>query len=172
MELQIRTAVLDDLDMLAEIEKICFPEAEAADKDIIKRRIEVYGNHFLVLEKDHKIIGFINGMITDEETIRDEMFETASLHNEKGQWQSVFGLDVLPEYRRCGYGALLMEALIKSAKEQCRTGCILTCKKELIHYYEKFGYCNMGISASVHGGSLWYDMKLEFTRCKIESSPL
>ncbi len=29
---------------------------------------------------------------------------------------------------------------------------ILTCKDRLIHYYEKFGYRNLGLSASVHGG--------------------
>lgn len=162
MHIQIRTAVSDDLDTLAEIEKICFPEAEAADKDTIKSRLAAYSNHFLVLEIDGRIIGFINGMVTDEETIRDEMFGETSHHNEEGRWQSVFGLDVLPEYRRSGYAALLMEALIKTAKEERRRGCILTCKEKLIHYYEKFGYCNMGKSASVHGGSLWYDMRLEF----------
>ena len=36
------------------------------------------------------------------------------------------------------------------------------CKDRLIHYYAKFGYKNMGISKSVHGGAVWYDMILEF----------
>ena len=55
-----------------------------------------------------------------------------------------------------------MEAMIKRAKEQGRKGLILTCKDRLIHYYEKFGYVNMGVSRSVHGGAVWYDMILEF----------
>ena len=27
---------------------------------------------------------------------------------------------------------------------------------------KKFGYKNMGVSESVHGGAVWYDMILEF----------
>ena len=33
-----------------------------------------------------------------------------------------------------------------------------------LHDYEKFGYRNLGVSASVHGGAVWYDMILEFDR--------
>ena len=36
------------------------------------------------------------------------------------------------------------------------------CKQALIHYYEKFGYRLLGLSASQHGGAVWYDMLLEF----------
>ena len=39
---------------------------------------------------------------------------------------------------------------------------ILTCKEELIPYYEQFGFENRGLSASVHGGAAWYDMVLTF----------
>ena len=53
---------------------------------------------------------------------------------------------------------LLMEHMIGDARAKGRRGSILTCKDRLIHYYEKFGYKNMGVSASVHGGAVWYDM--------------
>ena len=55
-----------------------------------------------------------------------------------------------------------MEHMIGDARAKGRKGLILTCKDRLIHYYEKFGYKNMGVSASVHGGAVWYDMLLEF----------
>ncbi|CDC47824.1 acetyltransferases [Clostridium sp. CAG:58] len=100
--------------------------------------------------------------MTNETTIRDEMYEDSSLHDPKGAYQSIFGLDVLPEYRNCGIAALLMEHMIGDARAKGRRGLILTCKDRLIHYYEKFGYKNMGVSASVHGGAVWYDMLLEF----------
>ena len=90
------------------------------------------------------------------------MFEDAGLHKADGAYQSVFGLDVIPEYRNRGVAALLMEHLIEDAREKGRKGLILTCKDRLIHYYEKFGYVNLGISQSVHGGAVWYDMLLEF----------
>ena len=52
--------------------------------------------------------------------------------------------------------------MIEDAKNKGRKGLILTCKDRLIHYYAKFGYKNLGISESVHGGAVWYDMILEF----------
>ena len=55
-----------------------------------------------------------------------------------------------------------MDHMIEDAKNKGRKGLILTCKDRLIHYYAKFGYKNMGVSESVHGGAVWYDMILEF----------
>ena len=160
--MKICLATIDDLDVLVSIENECFPPAEAATKESFADRLKIYPNHFWVLKLDSKIIGFINGMVTNDLTISDEMFEHAGLHCETGDWQAVFGLDVLPEYRRNGYAARLMEQLIADAKHQNRKGCILTCKEYLINYYEKFGYRNYGVSSSVHGGEVWYDMRLEF----------
>lgn len=55
-----------------------------------------------------------------------------------------------------------MEYVIQDARNQGCKGCILTCKKELIAYDEKFGYKNLGKSEPVHGGATWYDMRLDF----------
>lgn len=160
--LQIRTATMEDLEKVTAVEAACFPAAEAASKEEFKERLLAYPDHFWVLEENGEMIGFINGMVTDEMTIRDEMFADASLHNENGAWQAIFGVNTIPEYRCKGYAAKIMERVIEDAKAQGRKGCILTCKDKLLHYYEKFGYKNMGISASVHGGAVWYDMVLEF----------
>lgn len=151
-----------DLDQITEIERICFPAAEAASKESIEKRLETFASHFLVMEQEGKLIGFINGMVTNQMTITDDLFEDASLHEETGEWQSVFGLDVLPEYRNQGHAASLMKALINQARQENRKGCILTCKEHLVHYYETFGYKCMGKSASVHGGAVWYDMTITF----------
>lgn len=159
----IRPALPSDLDAIASVEAICFPAAEAASKESLEKRLAAFPECFFAAEADGTIIGFINGCATDEQTIRDEMFDDSSLHNPNGQYQSIFGLDVLPEYRREGIGAKLMEYLIANARDKGRAGLILTCKDRLIHYYAKFGYQNLGISASVHGGAVWYDMILEFT---------
>lgn len=158
----IRPVITEDLDMVTEVEAICFPAAEAATRESFAQRIATFPESFFVAEHDGKIIGFINGCVTDERTIRDEMFEDSSLHNPKGQYQSIFGLDVIPEYQRQGIAAELMNHLIENARTKGRKGLILTCKDRLIHYYAKFGYKNLGVSASVHGGAVWYDMLLEF----------
>ena len=158
----IRTATMADLTAVTEVERRCFPEAEAATEDEFRMRLQVYPEHFWIMEEEGKIISFINGMVVDEMTIRDEMYENTGLHNEEGQWQAVFGVNTLPEYRRQGCAAAVMHKVIEDARTQGRRGCILTCKEALIHYYEKFGYKNYGISKSVHGGVIWYDMRLEF----------
>lgn len=161
-DITIRTAVSEDLDQVTAIEAVCFPKAEAADRASFAHRLATFPDSFFVAVHDGKIIGFVNGCVTDEKTIRDEMYEDSSLHDPKGAYQSIFGLDVLPEYQRQGIAAKLMEQMIRDAKERGRKGLILTCKDRLIHYYEKFGYKNKGVSQSVHGGVVWYDMLLEF----------
>ena len=159
----IRNVKAEDLDQVKEVEALCFPAAEAATEESFRKRIETFPESFLVAENESgKIIGFINGCVTDERTIRDEMFEDSGLHRADGMYQSVFGLDVIPEYRRQGVAADLMNHLIQTAKARGKKGMILTCKDRLIHYYEKFGYRSLGISGSVHGGAVWYDMLLEF----------
>ena len=162
LDITIRAAKLQDAQMLSQIEAVCFPKSEAAGLASFEARLKSFGNCFLIAEMDGKIIGFINGMVTDRETIVDEMFEDASLHEVDGAWQSVFGLDVLPEYRCRGVAAELMQAFIAKAQKEGRKGCILTCKERLIAYYSKFGYVNKGVSESQHGGAVWHDMLLEF----------
>lgn len=158
----IRFAEYKDLDRLVEIENICFPKAEAAQKEQIQERLLLFGSHFLVAQMHEDIVGFINGMVTDEHTIRDEMYERASMHKEQGSWQSVFGLDVLPAYQRNGIASQLMEAFVEMARKEGRTGCILTCKEKLKPFYEKFGFYCLGVSQSVHGNVQWFDMVLDF----------
>lgn len=163
MKYTIRNVKIEDLDQVTEVEALCFPAAEAAVGESFRKRIETFPDSFFVAEDENgRIIGFINGCVTDERTIRDEMFEDSRLHHADGLYQSVFGLDVIPEYRRQGVAADLMNRLIQAAKERGKKGMILTCKDRLIHYYEKFGYRNLGLSGSVHGRAVWYDMLLEF----------
>ena len=163
MEYIIRQARPEDLDQVAEVERICFPEAEAAGRESLRLRIQAFPESFLVAEEQGgAIIGFINGAVTDKKTISDDMFEDAGPHKAGAADRSIFGLDVVRQGRRQGIAAALMEGLIRSAEEKGRKGLILTCKERLIPYYGKFGYRNMGVSESVHGGAVWYDMIMEF----------
>lgn len=162
MEYKIRKVTDGDLEAVADVEAACFPEAEAADKLSFQQRICTFSDSFFVAEASGRVIGFINGCATNSKVICDEMFADSRYHDPEGAYQSIFGLDVLPEYRQQGIAAGLMEHLIEDARKKGRKGLILTCKDRLIHYYEKFGYKNMGVSRSTHGGAVWYDMILEF----------
>lgn len=162
MDVLIRQVTPDDLDAVTRVEAVCFPEAEAAARDSFSQRIKAFPECFFVAEKDGEIVGFINGCATDERTIRDEMFEDTGWHRADGAYQSIFGLDVAPPYQHRGLASQLMRHLIEDARAKGRKGLILTCKDRLIGFYESFGYRNLGVSESVHGGAVWYDMILEF----------
>ena len=157
----IGQAKKSDLETLTAVEAICFPKEEAASRETFATRLEAFGNWFFVA-KDEKgrIIGMIDGMATDEETIDDAMFENASLHNENGAVQTVFGLDVLPEWRKKGVAGTLMAAFVDAARRAGRKKVTLTCKEQLIGMYEHFGFILIGKARSVHGGAVWFDMDL------------
>lgn len=164
MSCVIRKVRPGDIDEIVYIESVCFPAAEAAGRCELRQRAETFPDSFFVAMENDTVVGFINGAVTDRRVIEDVMFENPALHQPDGAYQSIFGLDVIPQYRRHGIAAALMNRLIGEAKSCGRRGLILTCKYGLIPYYERFGYVNSGVSGSVHGGAVWYDMILEFNR--------
>ena len=128
MTYTIRPVRPTDLAAVTEVEAICFPAAEAAAEESFKARIAAFPECFFVAEADGKIIGFINGCATDSKTIYDEMYENSACHRPDGAYQSIFGLDVIPDYRCQGIAAALMDHMIEDAKNKGRKGLILTCK--------------------------------------------
>ena len=161
--MRIRTAVLADLPVVTAVEAACFPAAEAATEADFAKRLAVYPNHFWLMEDNNgSLVSFVNGLVTDEPHLRDEMYADAGLHNENGAWQMIFGVNTLPAYRRQGLAEQVLRQVIADAKAQGRKGCVLTCKDKLIHYYEAFGFRSEGVSASTHGGAVWFDMRLTF----------
>lgn len=160
--MRIRTAEMMDLSEIASVEAVCFPQAEAADEKNIEKRLSVFANYFWLLEDGEKLVGFVNGLVTNHADLTDEMYENANMHNEAGAWQMIFGLDVIPEYRCQGCAEMLMKHLIEEARKQGRKGVVLTCKEKLIHYYAKFGFENEGVSKSTHGDAVWYQMRKTF----------
>lgn len=160
--MKIRTATIADIDAIAKVESLCFPQAEAVTREQIAERVKAYGNHFWLMLDEVKLIAFVDGMVTDEADLTDEMYEKADMHNEQGQWQMIFGVNTIPEYRRNGYAGELIKRAIADAKEQGRKGLVLTCKDKLVRYYAKFGFENEGVSESEHGNVVWNQMRLEF----------
>ena len=159
----IRKATMNDLDAISEVESECSPAAEAATKEEFRERLESYADHFLLMFDGEKLAAFIDGFVTDEPDLTDQMYENAAMHSESGKWQMIFGVNTLPEYRRRGLAGALINEMIAEARRQGRDGLVLTCKDRLVHYYAKFGFLNEGVSGkSTHGGAVWNQMRLTF----------
>lgn len=164
MELDIRLVLPEDVDRVAEIEELCFPSGEAAVHGDFVERIATFPKSFFVGQVGGEIVAFVNGPVTNRQTIVDEMYHNLGEYKEDGDYQAIFGVCTHPEYQKKGLAQAMLHYIIDVTKQREKKGMILTCKDHLIHYYEKFGFENQGISASIHGGAVWYDMILEFKK--------
>ena len=161
--MRIRTGLPEDLDRITAVEAACFPPAEAATAEDFAGRLAHYAGHFWLLEDDDgTLLSFVDGMVSDEPVIRDEMYADASLHHEQGAWQMIFGVATDPAEQGKGYAAALMRRVIADTKSRGKKGLVLTCKERLLSFYGQFGYRNEGVSGSEHGGAVWYEMRLTF----------
>ena len=151
----------DEAKEAARVEKICFPPNEACTESIMKERAAVAADTFLVAwdRQEERIAGFLNGLATDEDTLRDEFFKDVCLHDPEGKNIMILGLDVLPEYRGQGLAKALMFEYLRREWDRGRKMIILTCLKEKIRMYEKMGFINRGLSKSCWGGEQWYEMR-------------
>lgn len=162
MDYTIRPVRKEEAGVLAEIEAACFPAAEAASREEIGKRLAAFPENFLAAQVQGVLVGFINGGTTDKPYLPDELYHDTGLHRPQGKWQTVFGLNVLPQYRRQGIAARLLDDFAALAKQRGKEGVILTCKDHMVAYYERRGFVRYGMADSCHGGAKWHDMRLVF----------
>ncbi len=161
--MDIKHATKHDISAISEVEAKCFPPSEAASEMAFTERIESYGNHFWLMYENNKLIAFVDGFVTDESDLTDEMFANAAMHNENGAWQMIFGVNTLPEYRNNGYASELLRCAVDEAREQGRKGVVLTCKDKLLPFYARLGFVDEGITdKSTHGNAVWHQMRIIF----------
>lgn len=160
--MHIRHGDLSDAARLAEIELACFPPEQAASAQEIRDRLSVYPDCFWLMCEGEEIIAFADGFATDEKDLRDEMYADASMHDPDGNWQMIFGVNTIPERRNRGIATRLIQACLEEARSLSRKGAVLTCLENMIPFYERLGFANEGISQSVHGDAIWYQMRNTF----------
>ena len=154
----LRNVQATDLEQLLIIENEGFTKEEAASKEAFIERIQLIPDTFIVAEKDGKIVGYINGPIIAQKYITDDLFEKIVANPNTGGFQSVLGLAVSKKARNQGIAKILLTKMEQLVKEHNRQGITLTCREELVAFYEKYGFVNEGVSASQHGGVRWYNL--------------
>lgn len=154
--LDVRKAVPTDLDRIFEIEVESFPPAEAASRDTYKWRLEHYPDYFFIGESDGKIVSVVDVIPSAKDTITDDIFETEELPT--GKNAAVLSVMTATDYRQRGMAGMLLSFTLDQMKNSGMTKSCLTCKEHLIHYYSRLGFKKSGISQSIHGGAIWYDM--------------
>ena len=160
MKLKIRNGKLEDLEACFILEGKTFPEEEAACKENIKIRLSKFAEGFIVGELEGKIIAHINSGSTNQEDITDEEFKGLIGHKDGGKNIVIFSVAVDPIHQKKGIAKIMMNKFIEISREMKKEKILLLCKDNLMEMYQKMGYKKIGISASTHGGAVWYEMEL------------
>lgn len=156
--LKIRNVKIEDLPEIVVIEHLCFPNVDAATSEVLEKRIRLISDSFFVAEENGVIIGFVNGPVIESTFITDDLFKDVKANPAFGCHQSILGIAVTPHFQTRGVASALLMHIEKEASKNQRKSITLTCKENLIQFYENYGYLNKGVSNSEHGGAIWYNM--------------
>lgn len=159
MELKIRNGRLEDAEACFILEGKTFPEEEAACKENIEIRLRKFSEGFIVGELDGEIVAHINSGSTNQEDITDEEFKGLIGHEDGGKNIVIFSVAVDPVHQKKGIAKVMMKEFIEVSKKLGKEKILLLCKENLMGMYERMGYKKIGISASTHGGAVWYEME-------------
>ncbi|MGT2935093.1 GNAT family N-acetyltransferase [Streptococcus castoreus] len=154
----IRQVQQADWGAIAEIESDNFSPQEATTKEVIKERIDLISDTFLVAVIDQQLVGYVEGPAIADPVLEDHLFHGVTKNNENGGYIAITSLSIAKAFQQQGIGIALLAAMKDLVVSQQREGIILTCHDYLIPYYEMNGFTNQGLSESKHGGATWYQM--------------
>ena len=154
---QVRPA---DLDACCAVETAAFPADEAASPDRVRQRLDAYPQGFLVAERAGRLIGLVMSGATHQPDLADEALKDMVDHDPQGAHLVVFSVAVHPLEQGRGLGGLLVEAILTRAFDHLgKTSVLLLCKETLVAFYQRYGFVEVGPSASTHGGARWIEMR-------------
>ena len=159
--IQIRQADLGDWEEILAIEQLNFPAAEAVSAEILKERIELIPDTFLLAELHGQLAGYIVGPAVQSPYLTDDFFSKVGANSPEGGFIAVQSLSVHSDFQRQGVGTLLLAALKETAVQQNRQGISLLCPDELIPYYEMNDFVHEEIADSSYGSAACSHMMWE-----------
>lgn len=155
-----RNAVPEDAERCFEIEVSAYEGDEAATLEKIAKRIAVYPQGFIVLEKDGEVIGFVNSGCAHEVEMSDDEFKELVGHDPDAPNVVIMSVVVDPLHQGQGLSQALMTEFVSRMRQMGKSTIHLICKDHHVPLYEKFGYNYLGPSASDHGGMDWHEMSM------------
>lgn len=158
---RFRNARPADADRCFEIETSAYEGDEAATLEKISKRIALYPEGFLILEKDGAVAGFINSGCAYRVEMSDEAFKELVGHDPEAPNVVIMSVVVDPSQQGTGLARALMEEFVARMRGMGKSAIYLICKKHHVPLYERFGYGYMRPSASEHGGMAWHEMSME-----------
>lgn len=151
----------EDVAACYQIETQCFGSAEAATRERIQLRQKQFPQGFFVAERQGEIVGFINSGATNDPDLSKEEFKELIGHDPDGRNLVIFSLAVRPDQQHTGISRTLMTHYLEWARAQSKQAVLLLCKPDLVNYYKKIGFSDLGPSQSDHGGLRWHEMRLD-----------
>ncbi|VYU71479.1 GNAT family N-acetyltransferase [Metakosakonia massiliensis] len=155
-----RRATPVDTDRCFDIEITSYEGDEAATREKIATRINLYPEGFLCMTLDDEIIGFINAGCAWEVVMSDEEFKELVGHDPAAPNAVIMSVVVHPDFQGKGYASLLMREFIAQMKSMGKKTIHLMCKDRHIDLYAHFGYRYIKPSSSDHGGMAWHEMMM------------
>jgi len=165
-KIALRTVTAADTDRCHALEMACFEPSEAASRETIQQRQEVFPEGFLVLERmaagvdEGEVVAFLNSVASHQPDPADEDLKKLVGHDPAGAHLVILSVAVRPDLQGQGLSRPLLERFISWARAEEKETILLLCKANLIPYYQKFGFVDRGPSASTHGGYAWHEMAL------------
>lgn len=133
----IRKALVDDKDELIKVIKL----SDGREEERIIRKVEkcigAKTCFFIVAIENEKIVGYLLFEIQDDDKNAEKLIDI-------NNFASVCWIGVLPEFRNRHFGSGLLEEAIKYAKGFRKQGIWLDCREDVLGFYNKNGYKNMG----------------------------
>ena len=158
---RFRNARPGDADRCFEIEQAAYEGDEAATREKIAGRIDIYPEGFLVLEVDGAVAGFINSGCAHEVEMSDEDFKELVGHDPEAPNVVILSVAVVPALQGKGLSRALMEEFVARMRGMGKETIHLMCREQHVPLYEKFGYRYLRPSLSDHGGMAWHEMSMQ-----------